>query len=477
MGNTSSPPEPSHEQDNVANASSSMKKLLSDKNTIDPKQSAHNAQFGYPQTNNANPYAGQHPYSTYAANTQQNRYRQNVHYSSNSVGYQPQTHVPQQTVIQSPVQHTQQTIVSSTPNTQPIATHLTARQLEFQLEQQMQQLRLLQKARQLERQRLDLARQQRDLDAQAASQQMQQNELIRQQQLQQQEREARERETRERQRAQQEATAKAAALARAQAQQLEQQRQKEAATAAAKSNAQTVVKDNEEITAPTKETYPVVFHWSHGGRDVYVAYSGDNWSQKYRMSRSHNDFGLIMEINPGVYHYKFIVDNQWRCALDQKLVRDANGAYTNVLHVRSHSYQQVIDEQKKKRKREKQKAQYQYTQNLPKSDHYVQDPSVCPIHLHKVILNNENDTDEEGNDDEDGRNNMREKKKKKSNVNTMELPKPLRVSLNHLYVSDRREEEVVTLGMTERYRDKFFTTVYYTPMMETSDTYEDGNYY
>ena len=59
------------------------------------------------------------------------------------------------------------------------------------------------------------------------------------------------------------------------------------------------------------------------------------------MQRSHGDFSLIMEIQPGVYHYKFIVDNQWRCAPDQKYVRDANGAYSNVLDVRSHSYQQV----------------------------------------------------------------------------------------------------------------------------------------
>merc|ERR1712154_712786 len=174
------------------------------------------------------------------------------------------------------------------------------------------------------------------------------------------------------------------------------------------------------------------------------AYSGDNWSQKYRMHRSHNDFSLIMEIQPGVYHYKFIVDNQWRCAPDQKHVRDANGAYSNVLDVRSHSYQQVIDEQRKKR--EKQKAQYQYTQNLPTKDHYVQDPPICPIHLLQIILNNDHS------------------KKQHNKINTMELPKPLRVSLNHLYVSDKREEEVVTLGMTQRYKHKFFTTVYYTPI-------------
>ena len=68
------------------------------------------------------------------------------------------------------------------------------------------------------------------------------------------------------------------------------------------------------------EKFPAVFAWTHGGRDVYVVYSGDGWSQKHRMHRSHNDFTLIMDISPGVYHYKFVVDNQWRCAPNQVIL-------------------------------------------------------------------------------------------------------------------------------------------------------------
>jgi len=193
----------------------------------------------------------------------------------------------------------------------------------------------------------------------------------------------------------------------------------------------------------------VMFHWSLGGNEVFVAYSGDSWAQKYRMQRSHGDFSLIMEIEPGVYHYKFIVDNQWRCAPDQKYVRDANGAYSNVVDVRSHSYRRLIEEQRKKRALHKEQEKYKYSQSLPSPEQYTQrDPPLCPLHLHKVILNNNDD----------------DRKHRGRAKNTMELPKPLRVSLNHLYVSDKREEEVVTLGMTERFKDKFFTTVYYTPI-------------
>eukprot|EP01084_Bolivina_argentea_P272209 463409_1 len=147
----------------------------------------------------------------------------------------------------------------TTSNT--IQSNLSPHQLQIQLNQQMQQLRLLQHARQLERQRLHLERQQRNLETQSAallrnentSPLQRQHEIIPMQQQQ-----------------------------------------------------------VERIVDNTDKKYPVTFHWSHGGRDVYVVYSGDNWSHKYRMHRSHNDFNLIMEIQPGVYHYRFVVDNQWR---------------------------------------------------------------------------------------------------------------------------------------------------------------------
>eukprot|EP01084_Bolivina_argentea_P104034 186330_1 len=97
----------------------------------------------------------------------------------------------------------------------------------------------------------------------------------------------------------------------------------------------------ERIMENTDEKYPVIFVWKHGGPDVYVAYSGDNWSHKYRMHRSDDDtdFKLIMKLPPGHYHYRFVIDNKWRCAPDQRHVRDANGAYGNVLQVQSAPYQ------------------------------------------------------------------------------------------------------------------------------------------
>jgi 5'-AMP-activated protein kinase regulatory beta subunit len=50
---------------------------------------------------------------------------------------------------------------------------------------------------------------------------------------------------------------------------------------------------------------------SHGGANVYLTGDFNGWSGKIPMHRSHNDFTLILDMPPGKYHYKFIVDNSW----------------------------------------------------------------------------------------------------------------------------------------------------------------------
>jgi 5'-AMP-activated protein kinase regulatory beta subunit len=54
-----------------------------------------------------------------------------------------------------------------------------------------------------------------------------------------------------------------------------------------------------------------VFHWNHGGQQVYVTGTFNNWAAKIPMAKSHNDFTLILDIPPGQYEYRFIVDDEW----------------------------------------------------------------------------------------------------------------------------------------------------------------------
>ena len=54
------------------------------------------------------------------------------------------------------------------------------------------------------------------------------------------------------------------------------------------------------------------------------------------------------------------------------------------------------------------------------------------------------------------------------------LPKPMHVTINHLCVANRRREEVVCLGITEKFREKYFTTVFYKPI-QSHQTVEGTN--
>jgi len=86
---------------------------------------------------------------------------------------------------------------------------------------------------------------------------------------------------------------------------------------------------------PPKWQHDVNFFWQHGGKEVFVAYSGDSWRHKYRMRRCHGGFMTSISIKPGRYHYKFLVDDQWRCAPEQKYVVHPNGDCVNVLEISS----------------------------------------------------------------------------------------------------------------------------------------------
>lgn len=52
---------------------------------------------------------------------------------------------------------------------------------------------------------------------------------------------------------------------------------------------------------------------THGGQSVYVTGSFNSWQGKLAMQKNQNEFTLFLNIPPGKYYYKFIVDGEW-CA-------------------------------------------------------------------------------------------------------------------------------------------------------------------
>mmetsp|Transcript_19289 Transcript_19289/g.25344 ORF Transcript_19289/g.25344 Transcript_19289/m.25344 type:complete len:375 (-) Transcript_19289:393-1517(-) len=245
------------------------------------------------------------------------------------------------------------------------------------------------------------------------------------------------------------------------------------------------------------DTVPTVFRWEHGGRQVYITGTFNGWSRQIPMHRSGNDFTYIHNLKRGKHAFKFIVDDEWRFAPDQPTVADIEGRINNFIDVTD--FQPYTGD----RDFEKEKAAAEYgcysalpdnnkdtltatsynkgtsgeggndgtikgeddggvgvgsdtkgggdseqrpdrdgevfSHTMPDLDEYTKEPPPLPPHLRHIILN-----------------------KPPQLQDTAALPVPQHVALNHLYCTAIKDNMMV-LGITQRFKTKFVTTVYYSP--------------
>jgi 5'-AMP-activated protein kinase regulatory beta subunit len=212
------------------------------------------------------------------------------------------------------------------------------------------------------------------------------------------------------------------------------------------------------------ETVPTVFRWEHGGRQVYITGTFNGWSRQIPMHRSGNDFTYIHNLKRGKHAFKFIVDDEWRFAPDQPTVADIEGRINNFIDVTDFKaytgdreferekaaaeYGYIGDEEKADvdqsegsdtmgNKPDKDGEVFSHT--MPDLDDYTKEPPPLPPHLRHIILN-----------------------KPPQLQDTAALPVPQHVALNHLYCTAIKDNMMV-LGITQRFKTKFVTTVYYSP--------------
>lgn len=238
------------------------------------------------------------------------------------------------------------------------------------------------------------------------------------------------------------------------------------------------------------DTVPTVFRWEHGGRQVYITGTFNGWSRQIPMHRSGNDFTYIHNLKRGKHAFKFIVDDEWRFAPDQPTVADIEGRINNFIDVTDFkAYTGDRDFEKEKAAAEYGGAATDtvnaataatavvdedmptsgaggvgvgggsggmggggvggapqpdrdgevFSNNMPDVDDYTREPPPLPPHLRYIILN-----------------------KPPQLQDTAALPVPQHVALNHLYCTAIKNNMMV-LGITQRYKTKFVTTVYYAP--------------
>jgi len=81
----------------------------------------------------------------------------------------------------------------------------------------------------------------------------------------------------------------------------------------------------------------VVFEWRYPASSAFVTGTFNDWNDLLPMSRFQEGeeevWRATKSLPEGVYQYKFIVDNVWRCAPDQPCVKDERGILNNIIHV------------------------------------------------------------------------------------------------------------------------------------------------
>lgn len=197
---------------------------------------------------------------------------------------------------------------------------------------------------------------------------------------------------------------------------------------------------SDQEVAVKDEVVPMVFRWEHGGRNVYITGTFNGWSKQVPMHRSGNDFTYIANLTRGKHAYKFVVDEEWRFAPDQLTVADLEGNVNNFVDVSE--FQPLSDFDMDKENDEQ--GDNMYGRFIPDIDEYTKEPPPLPPHLRHIILN-----------------------KVPPSVDSRLLPVPQHVALNHLYCTAIKDGMMV-LGITQRYKQKFVTTVYYSLMPGTN---------
>lgn len=196
---------------------------------------------------------------------------------------------------------------------------------------------------------------------------------------------------------------------------------------------------HETVDIPPEQGIPTLITWTYGGNDVAVEGSWDNWRSRKKLQRSGKDHSILLVLPSGIYHYKFMVDGEFRYIPDLPSVDDEMGNVCNLLDV--HDY--VPENLESVAEFEAPSSpESSYSQGFPGEEDYAKEPVVVPPQLHLTVLGTDNSSDE-----------------------AYDSPNPQHVVLNHLFIEKGwASQSVVALGLTHRFQSKYVTVVLYKPL-------------
>lgn len=184
---------------------------------------------------------------------------------------------------------------------------------------------------------------------------------------------------------------------------------------------------------------PAIFQWTHGGDEVYLEGSWDNWRMRIRLQKIGNEFTIVKMLPSGVYQYKFLVNGESTYSPDLPFMYDERGNIKNVLDLQEHVPENLETISGFEAPRSPDTS---YDSSFPTIEDFNKEPPLVPPQLHITPLDMLENVDAEG-----------------SSI------RPQHVVLNHLYVEKgRTTQSALALGLTHRYHSKYVTVVLYKPL-------------
>ncbi|KVI02068.1 5-AMP-activated protein kinase, beta subunit, interaction domain-containing protein, partial [Cynara cardunculus var. scolymus] len=192
-------------------------------------------------------------------------------------------------------------------------------------------------------------------------------------------------------------------------------------------------------SASPEKSIPAVISWIHGGTQVAIEGSWDDWKIRELLEGSGSGFSIFKVLKAGVYHYRFVVDGQWIYDPDLPHECDHLGNVFNVLDLKD---------------------------NYPENTERDQEPECpsSPISSYNNPAITLDDFDKKLPEMPPLLQQMPLNQPSSSKNPQRDLQKPLSANLNHLYIKrDGGSQPVVALSSSQRFRTKFVTNVLYKP--------------
>ncbi|KAF8403519.1 hypothetical protein HHK36_011623 [Tetracentron sinense] len=191
------------------------------------------------------------------------------------------------------------------------------------------------------------------------------------------------------------------------------------------------------LDLPPEQGIPTLITWNYGGNNVALEGSWDNWMSRKMLQRSGMDHSILLVLPSGIYHYKFIVDGEWKYIPDLPCVADELGSFSNILDVHDYvpeNLESVVEFESPP------SPDSSYSQPFPVDEDFAKEPVVVPPHLHLTVLGMQHPAEDS--------------------------LKPQHVVLNHLFIEKGwASQSLVALGSTNRFQAKYVTVVLYKPLM------------